>query len=204
MTRQTSHPLEHHYLRTSDRSPRELATSFRTTFGLDLTPEYQRGDVWTSDQRVALIRSWLTGTPTGVVILNDRSTPEWKDANGYDPTDRGEAMYACIDGKQRITTAYEWYDDKLAVPATWFPAAAVTAVEETSDGPYVRISGLTKPARLKFSNRAHLSIAMAKVATVAEEAEIYLLVNGGGTPQATSDMDNAALVAEKASTQAAR
>ncbi len=204
MTRQTTHPLERHNLRTSDRSPHELATSFRTTFGLDLEPKYQRGDVWTLDQRVALVRSWLTGTPTGVVILNDRSTPDWKDANGYDPTDRGEAMYACIDGKQRITTAYEWYDDKLAVPATWFPAGDVTAVEETSDGPYVRISGLTKPARLKFANRAHLSIAMAKVATAAEEAEIYLLVNGGGTPQTIMDMDNATLVAETASAKDAR
>ncbi|WP_331746880.1 DUF262 domain-containing protein (plasmid) [Streptomyces halstedii] len=204
MTRQTSSPLEHRNLRTSDRSPRELATSFRDTFGLDLAPAYQRGDMWTSDQRVALIRSWLTGTPTGVVILNDRTTPEWKDANGYDPTDRGEAMYACIDGKQRITTVYQWYDDELAVPATWFPAGDVTAVEETSDGPYVRISGLTTPARLKFANRAHLSIAMAKVATVAEEADVYLLVNGGGTPQTAMDMDNAALVAETASPKDAR
>ncbi|MFE1476509.1 DUF262 domain-containing protein [Streptomyces cyaneofuscatus] len=205
MTRQTSRPLEHHNLRTSDRSPREIATSFRDTFGLDLAPDYQRGDVWTEDQRIALIRSWLTGTPTGVVILNDRTTPEWKEANGYDPTDRGEAMYACIDGRQRITTAYRWYDDELAVPASWFSAADVTATEETADGAYVRISGLSKPARLKFANRAHLSVAMAKVATVADEAEIYLLVNGGGTPQSGSDMDNAARVATKAgSPRAAR
>ncbi|WP_328973339.1 DUF262 domain-containing protein [Streptomyces sp. NBC_00239] len=195
MTRQTARPLEHHNLRTSDRSPREIVTSFRLTFGLDLDPDYQRGDVWTDDQRVALIRSWLTGTPTGVVILNDRTTPEWKEANGYDPTDRGEAMYVCIDGKQRITTAYRWYDDELAVPATWFPQDDVTATEETDDGPYVRLSGLAKPARLKFANRAHLSVAMAKVATAAEEAEIYLLVNGGGTPQSEADMDNATRIA---------
>jgi hypothetical protein len=204
LSRQTRRPLEHHNLRTSDRSPREIATSFRDTFGLDLNPEYQRGDVWTEDQRVALIRSWLTGTPTGVVIFNDRTTPEWKQANGYDPTDRGEPMYACIDGKQRITTAYMWYDDALAVPASWFPADVVTSTENTEDGPYVRISGLTKSARLKFANRAHLSIAMAKVATVADEAEIYLLVNGGGTPQSEADMGNAARVASTDAHRAAR
>ncbi|MFG2210948.1 DUF262 domain-containing protein [Streptomyces sp. NPDC048638] len=195
MTRQTVRPLEHHNLRTSDRSPREIATSFRHTFGLELDPPYQRGDVWTEDQRVALIRSWLTGTPTGVVILNDRSTPEWKDANGYDPTERGEAMHACIDGKQRITTTYRWYDDELAVPASWFPRDNLTVTEETDDGPYVRFSGLTQAARLKFANRAHLSVALAKVATLTEEAEIYVLVNGGGTPQSEADMDNAARVA---------
>jgi hypothetical protein len=59
----------------------------------------------------------------------------------------------------------------------------------------VRYSHLTKAARLKFANRAHLSVAMAKVATIAEEAEIYLLVNGGGTPQTETDMDNAARIA---------
>ncbi|MEV0443551.1 DUF262 domain-containing protein [Streptomyces spectabilis] len=202
MTRQTIRPLKHHNLRTSDRSPREIATSFRDTFGLELDPDYQRGDVWNDDQRIALIRSWLTGTPTGVVILNDRTTPEWRQASGCAPTDRGEAMYVCIDGKQRITTAYLWYDDELAVPASWFPQDHVTVTEETDDGPYVRLSGLTKAARLKFANRAHLSVAMAKVATAAEEAEIYLLVNGGGTPQSKTDMDNAARIAVTTSPRA--
>ncbi|WP_171053387.1 DUF262 domain-containing protein [Streptomyces marianii] len=194
MSRQTTSPLEHRNLRSSDRSPREIAGGFRHTFGLDLAPAYQRGDVWAEDQRVALIRSWITGTPTGVVIFNDRTTPEWKVANGYDPADRGEPMYACIDGKQRVTTAYLWYDGELAVPASWFPAADVVKTEETADGPYVRYSGLSRPAQLKFSNRAHLSIAMAKVPTVTDEANIYLLVNGGGTPQTPADMDNAARV----------
>ncbi|MFK0047750.1 DUF262 domain-containing protein [Streptomyces sp. NPDC090741] len=203
MSRQTPSPLEHHSLRTSDRTAHDLATSFRTAFGLDLGPHYQRGDVWTSDQRIALVRSWMTGTPTGVVILNDRSTPQWKAANGYDPTDRDEPVYACIDGRQRLTTAHRWFDGDLAVPASWFPDQDVTATEETADGPYVRITGLTDVARRKFGNRAHLSVAVAKVATLAEEAEIYLLVNGGGTPQTAGDLRNAARVAGQAVRKAA-
>jgi hypothetical protein len=35
---------------------------------------------------------------------------------------------------------------------------------------------------------------MARVGTVQEEAAIYLLVNGGGTPQTDADMNNAARV----------
>lgn len=81
MTRQTSAPLDHLSLSTADRQAREIARSF-SEFGLDLEPAYQRGLVWTDDQQIALIRSWLTGTPTGVVIFNDRKTPGWKDANG--------------------------------------------------------------------------------------------------------------------------
>lgn len=195
MTRQTTAPLAHLGLSASDRQVRELARSFRETFGLDLQPPYQRGRVWSEDQKVALIRSWLTGTPTGVVILNDRATEEWSEANGYDPSSRGEAMYACIDGQQRISTAVDWFEDQFAVPASWFEADHVTATEDTDDGPYVRWSGLTLPRQRHFANRAQLAVAVARVATIQEEAAIYLLVNGGGTPQTDTDMNNAARIA---------
>lgn len=192
MTRQTPAPLIHLSLSAGDRQVRELARSFRETFGLDLQPPYQRGRVWSDDQKVALIRSWLTGTPTGVVIFNDRATTEWQEANGYDPTERGEPIYACIDGQQRISAAIDWFEDQLAVPASWFDADDVTVTEDTADGPYVRWSGLTLPRQRHFANRALLTVAAARVATIQEEAAIYLLVNGGGTPQTDADMGNAA------------
>ncbi|MFD4596739.1 DUF262 domain-containing protein [Streptomyces sp. NPDC058464] len=194
MTRQTGLPLEHLSLNVADRQAREIARSF-TEFGLDLNPPYQRGRVWTEDQKIALIRSWLTGTPTGVVIFNDRATVEWKAANGHDPTEHDEPIYACIDGQQRISTAREWFAGELAVPASWFPGEDVTAPEDTDDGPYVRWSGLALPRQRHFANRAHLTVATARVATVQEEAAIYLLVNGGGTPQTDADMARAARIA---------
>ncbi|MFI1584681.1 DUF262 domain-containing protein [Embleya sp. NPDC020630] len=195
MTRQSSAPLAHLGLSVSDRQIREITRSFRDSFGVDLNPPYQRGTVWTVDQRVALVHSWLTGTPTGVVILNDRSTEEWARANGGDPTERDEPMYACIDGKQRITTACAWFDDELAVPASWFDPHDVTATEDTDDGPYVRHGGLVLARRRHFANRAHLTVALARVATVPEEAAIHVLVNGGGTPQSATDTARAAAVA---------
>lgn len=194
MTRQTAQPLEHLSLNAADRQAREIARSF-TDFGLDLNPPYQRGRVWTEDQKIALIRSWLTGTPAGVVIFNDRSTPEWKDANGYDPAERDEAIYACIDGQQRISTAREWFGDEFAVPASWFAPEDVETTEDTDDGPYVRWSGLALVQQRHFANRAHLTVATVRVATVQEEAAIYLLVNVGGTPQTDADMVNAERVA---------
>lgn len=196
MTRQTPAPLEHLSLSTADRQAREIARSF-SEFGLDLNPPYQRGKVWTVDQQIALVRSWLTGTPTGVVIFNDRSTSEWMNANGYDPTESGDPIYAVIDGQQRITAARSWFSDELAVPASWFTSEDVTATEDTDDGPYVRWSGLTLPRQRHFANRAHLTVATARVATIQEEAAVYLLVNGGGTPQTPADMANAERVAQQ-------
>ncbi|MDJ0342231.1 DUF262 domain-containing protein [Streptomyces sp. H10-C2] len=191
MTRQTTEPLDVLSLSTGDRQIHELARSFRESFGIEMNPPYQRGRVWTLDQRIALVRSWLTGTPTGVVILNDRS------ANLMAKRDDNAPIYACIDGQQRLTTAYDWFDDLFAVPASWFPAEDVTATEATDDGAYVRWSGLSLVRQRHFKNRSHLTVAVAHVATVQEEAAVYLLVNGGGTPQTDADMSNAARIADR-------
>ena len=194
MTRQTNTPLEKLKLSTGNRLAREIARSF-SELDLDLNPPYQRGPKWTEDQQVALVRSWLIGAPTGVVILNDRFTTEWSNANNYDPAEYNEPTYACIDGQQRIRAAHHWFNDKLAVPASWFPSEYVERKEETDDGPYVRWSGLTLVGQRKFDNKAMLTVATAHAATIREEAETYILVNGGGTPQTEDDMKNAARVA---------
>ena len=66
----------------------EIARTFRDSFGLDLNPPYQRGRVWTTDQKIALVRSWLIGVPTGrvsgfVVVDIDRKPG----ADGIDTLD---------------------------------------------------------------------------------------------------------------------
>lgn len=196
VTRQTTAPLDVLSLNTGDRQIGELANSFRSDFGIEMNPPYQRGRVWSGDQKVALVRSWMTGVPTGVVILNDRATPGWEAANNISSYDDTAPVYACIDGQQRLTTAYDWFDDAFAVPASWFGAGDITAAEDTDDGSYVRWSGLTVPRQRHFKNRAHLTIAVAHVNTIQEEAAVYVLVNGGGTPQTDADMDNAARIAQ--------
>ncbi|MGW7597183.1 DUF262 domain-containing protein [Streptomyces antimycoticus] len=191
MTRQTRAPLEHTNLSATYRQVRELVRTYKQELGLDLNPPYQRGQVWTEDQRVALVRSWLTGVPTGVVILSDRMHNEWQ---GEDATN---CVYAVIDGKQRLTTAIDWYEGTLAVPASWINPEYIASTEDTDDGPYVRYTGLTKTGRAMVSTHCMLQVAEARVATVQEEAEIYLLVNGGGTPQTDTDMANATRIAQK-------
>lgn len=196
MTRQTTTPLEHVNLSPTFRAAREMANLVKDGH-LTLNPPYQRGQVWTPDQKLALVRSWLTGVPTGVVILSDRSGRAWRQTHG-DVYEGNEAIWACVDGQQRITTAMEWFDDEFAVPVSWFGDEFVESAEETEDGPYVRYSGLTVPGQRRMGNsRALLQVAEFRTAaTVEEEAEIYLLVNGGGTPQADADMANAARIAQ--------
>lgn len=188
MTRQTTTPLDNTLLATTSRLARELVGNIRNG-QIDIDPPYQRGQVWTVDQRIALIRSWLLGLPTGVVILSDRAQTRW---TGPDPYAVGAPIWALIDGKQRLSTAVAWFEDGFSVPASWFPEDFIEHTLPTADGPYVRFSGLTVPGRRKFENLAQLAVAeFRSAADTQDEAEVYLLVNGGGTPQTEADMQRA-------------
>lgn len=194
MTRQTTAPLEHMSLQATNRFADFFVRNVERGNML-LDPPYQRGDVWDTGQRMALVRSWLMGLPIQAVVINDRTSPDWNRANPQDRDGCGYA-YAVIDGKQRILTAIAWFGGTLLVPASWFPAAHVETPEDTEDGPYVRFTGLNRVGQRFAENRCVLPCAEGRLATVTEEAEVYLLVNGGGTPQTDADMANAARVAE--------
>jgi hypothetical protein len=138
----------------------------------------------------------MTGLPAGVIIISDRDNPNWTAASG-DVYKTGKAIWAAVDGKQRILTAKLWFTGQFAVPASWFDPAVVEQTELTEDGPYVRYTGLTGPGRLKFDRRAQFQVAEFRTAgTLADEAIMYLLVNGGGTPHTDQEMQRARDVAE--------
>lgn len=196
MTRQTSAPIKSFESQSSARSAREIARIFEENGG-DLSPEYQRGSVWSEDQRINLVRSWLMEVPIPSVIINDRLFGPWPDG-GPDGTPLGGYSYAVIDGKQRIETAMAWFSGNLAVPASWFPAEVVKETTDTNDGLYVCYTGLIQSERRHQALRFQLPTVEARVSTVEEEASLYLLVNGEGTVQTEENMANAARVARQA------
>ncbi|KQP62896.1 DUF262 domain-containing protein [Nocardioides sp. Leaf285] len=183
---------------TLNRSAHEVARE--ATSGLyDLNPPYQRGSVWDLRQRQRLIESFCRGIPVPAVTVNDRTTSLWRCSGGSDPLSTGLGMRAVIDGKQRIETCQQWFNDEFAVPASWFDPERVERTFETSDGPYVAFSGLSQGERNRWSlTKAHLVVNEAQVATVEDEARLYLLLNGGGTDQSGDDMKRAAEVAARA------
>ncbi|MFF2228340.1 DUF262 domain-containing protein [Streptomyces globisporus] len=194
MTRQTPTHLEHTTLNPRARGAHDLVRLVEEG-QLDVAPAYQRDSVWSGDQRVALVRSWMIGLPAGVIILSDRDNPKWAAAMG-DVYRAGAAVWAAVDGKQRILTAQLWFTGQFAVPASWFDPAVVEQTELTEDGPYVRYSGLSEPGRLKFDRRAQFQVAEFRTAeTINDEAAMYLLVNGGGTPHTDQEMQQARRIA---------
>jgi hypothetical protein len=193
VTRQIAEPFDHVSLSPSFQSARWLAR--RIVDGeIDANPPYQRGSVWTEDQRIALVQTWMRGLPAGVVILADRGNGAW---TGNDPWQTGQGMWAVVDGKQRLTTAVMWFGSEFAIPASWLPVDHVETTEGTADGPYVRHNGLTLKGQRFMERYCSLLVAETKdCATEADEAAFYVLVNGGGTPQTDADMANAERVAK--------
>lgn len=183
-----------------------------------LDAPYQRGSVWTVDQRRALIRSLLTGVPVASIIY--ASVPY-----GAIP-DRPGASYRVIDGKQRIETVQAFVRDEFTIPGWWLtPEWADDSVR----GRDVYYSDIPAPIRRDFANRplpgAEVDSFRYRTPNpvydpearegyggvkrgdprlhkyewhdrtndeaIAYEAEVYLLVNFGGTPQTDENRANA-------------
>jgi hypothetical protein len=186
MTYQTNEPIEHLNLSPTART---IKGQFDLLMSGDMTADtpYQRGAVWTEEQRILLIKSIIAGTPIPALIIADRSSsPTWTVEDPY---------YAVIDGKQRLLTLKAWFTNTIAVPASWFTPEDVGSTIDTDDGPYVTYEGLSVVRRRWFNNIATIPVVECTAKSVQEEAEIYLRVNGAGTAQTTADLDRARHVA---------
>lgn len=75
-------------------------------FSYNLSPRYQRPDVWTMEQRCNFIRSIFFGLPIPPVVLN-LLTDEREEKEGF--------RFNVIDGKQRLTTLQMFTKDQLVV-----------------------------------------------------------------------------------------
>jgi hypothetical protein len=160
-----------------------------------LDPPYQRGSVWTTDQRLDLMYSYLSGYPTGTLIFNGRG--RW--GNGG-----LGASYAVIDGRQRLETVIAWFDGELAIPSTWLFADDLTAGGiafddgiDTEDGLYVTVNHLTTLGASRIESIMSIPVVTAQVGSLFAEAEIYRLVNAGGTAHTTADLERAAQIENK-------
>lgn len=175
--------LTTYQLYPSNRSAREVSGDFM--FGqLDMNPPYQRNHVWTVEQRMALVESWIQGIPCGAVILNKRDTEQWREATG---TPRNSLTgWGVVDGKQRIETARQWFTGALQVPSEWFEDYEVDAPEGL-----VSYLSLSLPAQRHQGQSWFLPVIEATLPSPEAEAELFLRVNSGGTAQVSEIMEHA-------------
>lgn len=144
---------------------------------LDLNPPYQRGAVWSLEQKQNLWKSMLMGLPVGSIFLNLRSN---------------HSQYFVVDGQQRIRAILDFFKDELSIPSAWLDAEHLGE----GVGEMVTWSELSDVGRRILGNGlSPVSCYESKLKTVEEEAELYLLINFGGVEQTAEDKARATKVA---------
>jgi hypothetical protein len=187
-----AYTIDHWVLDIAEESRGELVTH-----RFDFSAPYQRGSVWTLDQRKALIKSIYTGLPVGSITVAAL------------PFKHNGASWRIVDGKQRVETVRAFVRDEFAVPGAWFRDHDL---DESLEGFNVYFSDLTKRGQRSFRNRQLAALEFdsqkywagrdAKGESVwvyrteeqmlLAEAELYLLINKGGTPHTADDLARAA------------
>ena len=80
-------------------------------FGIDFDPDYQRGYVWDVKDKEMLLDSIFKNIDIGKFVLIHISDEEWHK--------RG-LSYEILDGKQRLSTLIEFYENKLAYKGKYY------------------------------------------------------------------------------------
>lgn len=186
MSRQLDAPINHLSLSPTNRMADGIYHQIKNGRVL-LDPPYQRDSVWTNDQRLDLMYSFLSGYPVGTLVFNDRMSSAWG---------RFKVAYSVIDGRQRLETVVAWFEGALAIPASWLESKFYATYAVTDDGPYVTINDLTDNGDRMVESRMSLPVVTAQVATLAAEAEIYRLVNTGGTAHTDEQIARATVIEE--------
>lgn len=152
--------------------PCDVILHWHTEGHLDLSPPYQRGDVWGEVRQRNLIRSIVLGIPIASIIINDRTRDQrWKVLSLAEP------FLAVIDGKQRITAVLKFLADGFRVPGEWFGLTPFPVLFSEM------------PIACQRGFRHHpLAFSEGSLGTLDEEREVFELVNFGGVPQGESDL----------------
>lgn len=185
--------LPEYRLNPTNRAARDIVNTMVSQ--MDMDPPYQRGHVWTVEQRQELIKSWIMGVPVGGVIVNLRDNRGWRQTTGEDVYEGGH-IWACVDGKQRIETASQWFNGYLAVPRDWFDPEHVEG-EIYGKPDLVSYKCLSLAMQRRHGHSFQILMSESQLPSLEAEAELFLLVNGGGTAQEPEVMENARKLARE-------
>lgn len=147
----------------------------------DMDQPYQRGVVWGLRRKQNLIKSLLMGIPIPAIVTNDRFSAGFKHP-GYDRDCNW--MYAIVDGKQRVSAIQQFVNDKFPIPYRWFRD------DEVAQNPCaaLRYSHLTLPEQRGFRH-SPIPVVEGQFTTLAQEEELFNLINFGGLAQGEVDED---------------
>lgn len=106
--------------------------------GIDLRPSYQRGYIWSADFKDKLLYSIIKGYPIGNISLRVR----------VDRNNKG-AMQEVVDGQQRLTTIFNFIQDKYVIQGDISRKIIEYIIEYLGDEGDAKLERLKKKLRNK-------------------------------------------------------
>ena len=154
--------------------PFKFMQSFLDDNNAEINPEYQRGYVWTQEQKERYLEYLVMGGKSGRDIYFN--CPNWM---GYKRGDtKWHETLELVDGKQRVSSVLEFLENKVKVFGKY--------INEYED----------KVIFLRSLN-ADLIFHVNSLQTPKEVIEWYLGMNNGGTIHTEDDLNVARKVLEK-------
>jgi hypothetical protein len=153
-----------HQLATLERSLDLFKDSCERMGGtFDLNPDFQRGHVWTEEQKVAYIENVLRGLAPLNFKFNAPHHSGRTEGGDLNPAD-----IVCVDGLQRLTALREFLGDKFAV----FGGVRVADLTGTEFDP----------------RRMYCSFEIFELTTRRDLLQFYLDLNSGGTVHTPTEL----------------
>jgi hypothetical protein len=137
---------------------------FYSECNLDLNPEFQRGYVWTQEQKERYVEFLLQGGNSGKDILFNY--PVWLGSNAFDKDDPILNRMVIVDGKQRLSAVMGFMQNEVKAFGSYF---------SEFDG------------HLRCIN--HLNFHINELTTRKEVLQWYLQLNSGGTVHAEDELE---------------
>jgi hypothetical protein len=155
----------------SQRDLSSLINTYLRSHGIDLEPEYQRGNVWTLAQKVNLIDSIFNNIDIGKFAVIKRQWGSWE-SEGSKPY-----LYEMLDGKQRLTAIVEYYTGQFLYKGK----------------SYDDLSPFDKHHFKYYS----ISEAETEPLTKAQKYRYFLKLNTTGTPVDPEHMEKVAMMLDE-------
>ncbi len=143
--------------------------------GLELNPDFQRGHVWTDDQKRHFIENVLRGVVSSSGFLVQFNCPNWEHESYAGDFPRG---VQCIDGLQRINAVAEFLQGSVRPFGFGVDDLAGSA--------------------FSIKSRYRFRLAMHNFANRADLLQHYLDLNTGGTPHSAEEIERVRALRETA------
>jgi len=87
---------------------KDTMDDYVSDYNLDLNPNFQRGHVWTNEQRVKFVEFMLEGGKCSPILFNHNNWMKFREGNSNN-------RFVIVDGLQRLTSLLMFVNDELEV-----------------------------------------------------------------------------------------